>query len=117
MGIKKINLNTFQDIGNFIFYKDKEKMPKFGLSLPLPYSNYLGISKNYIASTSEDGDVNVWDRNYSILLSKIKMSDLSWCVNFVAFDPQNEEMLLVADSIGLTISYSKNLRSKFTVLV
>ena len=73
---------------------------------------FLGISKNYLATASEDNNLYIWDRKHGILLSKIKMLENIMGVHFAAFDPENEGVLIAADSTGLSISYSRNLSLK-----
>ena len=122
--IKKIDLNAFQDIGVCSFYKTKNEKQQAALALPPVFPNFLGISKNYLATNSEDNDLYVWDKSYGILLTKIKlpMSLLSVSddlfpefnkqVIFAEFDPENEEALFIADANGLSISYSRSLSLK-----
>ena len=112
--IKKIDLNTFQDIGIYSFYKTSNNRQQAALVLPPTFPNFLGISNNYLATTSEDNNLYVWDKNYGILLTniKLKMREHLWQANFVEFDPGNEEALFVADANGLSISYSRSLSLK-----
>lgn len=111
--IKKISLHKLQEISCLSYYKDMSEVYKAALSLPPLIPNYLGVSKNYIVTNAEDYNVYVWDRNYGVLLTKIKFDkNDSWCVHYAAFDPTNEEIVLVADTRGLSIWHSKNLHQE-----
>ena len=108
--IKKINLRSLQEISTLSYYKDMSEVYKASLLLPPLFPHYLGESKNYLAVNAEDYNVYVWDRNYGVLLTKIQFDkNESWCVHFAAFDPNNEEILLVANTRGLSIWHSNNL--------
>lgn len=108
--IKRINLNTFQEVGIHSFYKTEPERPNAVLlSIPYMCPTFLGMSKNYLATASEDNNLYIWDRKHVILLSKIKMLENIMGVHFAAFDPENEGVLIAADSTGLSISYSRNL--------
>lgn len=109
--IKKINLLTLDTIGIVSFAKDLCEVQRASKVLPVLIPNYLCISKNFIASTSEDFTVYIWDRHHNILVNKLHApTKLGKYVNSVAFDPKNEEIFVTAHRSGLLVWNSKHLQ-------
>lgn len=66
---------------------------------------FLDISDHYVASGAEDKHGYLWDRHYGVSLSRFPHTDV---VNGVAFNPQDEEMLVtVSDDFRIKIWRSR----------
>lgn len=63
---------------------------------------FLDVCDKYVASGAEDMHAYIWDRYYGVCLAKYKHSDV---VNSVAFNPQDNEMLVTtSDDYEIKVS-------------
>lgn len=66
---------------------------------------YLGVSKDFVASGSEDANGYIWDKHYGVLLAKLPHDE---CVNCVTFNPKDQEICVTSsDDYSLKVWSSK----------
>lgn len=113
--IRIINLQTFDEIGILDYYQDLPDPQRSELSLFMSRPNYLGISENFIAGSSEDSKVYIWDRNYGSLLTKLEPSKNLGSIESVAFNPKNEKMCIAAEDNDLLVWSSRKCKRTFRI--
>jgi len=68
---------------------------------------YINVSKDLVASGSEDKIARVWDRHYGCIVSELRHDK---CVNAAAFCPSNQEvMVTVSDDNTVKVWKSRRL--------
>ena len=74
---------------------------------------YIDVSKNFLASGSEDSFGYIWEANYGVLLEKL--GGHSKCVNCVVFDPLDEETCVTGSDDHTLQVFTSNRKNRATL--
>ena len=74
---------------------------------------YIDVSKNFLASGSEDSFGYIWEANYGVLLEKL--GGHSKCVNCVVFDPIDEETCVTGSDDHTLQVFTSNRKNRATL--